>query len=197
MAQITRVCLIAMAMAGCEWNNPQGVDRSNAAAAAGYFSVRDCWLSGAAGEPLRGALAIYKATEVEEVLVFSGRCPITGGRYEDVMKVYRVRVGCVHGIPAVTSCKRRADMKIDQQIFDPGNKPEFPNELYVFEGTMSAEHTLVQGHLIFATLDVKQYQKLPREMIGAFLYDPGNWRPLIAEYLDTGNLDADGYKRLK
>ena len=159
---------------------------------ASYLDVDRCWTTSQAG--FVGAVAAYDGPSGLEMVLYSGRC--SSETYDEALAAKNVRVLCVRGIGQLKRCIPLLSATFDEQIFDPGVRPEFPHFVYAVQGKLMGGVT-TNNHLIFTSLDVKKYQAVPKEMFGV-IQDNGRERPTyIRGYLSARWLDSGGYRILR
>lgn len=144
----------------------------------------------------QGAVAIYGSGADAHAVIFSGLCsPPT--KSDGMKRSFRVGVGCIKGIASLNYCTTPATfLDLDERDFDPGVRPEFPAKLYAVKGRLSGNHQ-AGGNLTFERLEVDRFQKIPREMFGAFEYCPQDRQDYVSRYLTSTSLNDDGYRILK
>jgi hypothetical protein len=182
-------------VAGCQSEAPVEMNAApdSDAAPAAILDVSRCWQSEPRQPHFRGALAIYRKGDVVEAIPFTSKCGNLA-TFDDMRKSLRVRVRCVRGIADLKHCGRSAP-QLDERLFDPGVSPEFPTDLYAFEGRLSEPAERGDDYLIFDALEVVRYQHMPKETFAAFLFYPEDRKDYIDSYLRPHYLDEKGYKK--
>jgi len=191
-----RLAFLASSLLSIGCSPEDAVSNNSYAEAADYLNEESCWRK-ESEDTIRAALAIFEVRGVTQTLIFSERCA-PGNDYNSLRKSLRVRVRCVTGIPEVVPCKAHSGtVELDEQVFDPGVRPQFPKQMYVIEGRLLPVVDKGDDYLVFTEVDVKRYQKVPVEMQGAFLLYPFERQGLIQEYLNARSVSEDGYRMSK
>jgi hypothetical protein len=160
-----------------------------------YLDVGRCWRAIGKTDLFRGAVAVFATRTGPEAVLFTAQCDV-GPSLEEMTSSFRVRVRCIDGIEGLALCNEHRPAELDPQTFSPGVRPEFPVQLFVFEGVLRGPPENRAGALVFPRLTVSRSQSIPREMFGAFILDPPLRKEQIQNYLMHGAYNKEGYKQL-
>jgi hypothetical protein len=187
--------MIALCLVGLSCCGSQSATAPAPAPTTDYFDLVQCWRATGPGEPFRGAIAIYKVGSRSEAIVFSGQC-IPGAALQQTAAAFNVRVKCIEGVKDLSHCRSDTEPSQPNEIFNPGVRPEFPDVLYAIEGNMLGPTTKDKKSIVFDRAQVVRYQKLPRELFGAFLFYQSDRPQYIRDYLTSRFYNEEGYKQL-
>jgi len=195
MRDMSLLIAVVGALVGCspaQTSNESQAEDSNGSR---YFDLSTCWTP-ADRTGFRGAIAIFGSPAGDLAVIYSGLCSV-GTNLNNVENASKIRVLCIDGIPPLRHCRNNPASDLNPRFLEPPLRSEFPSQLYAIRGRLVPLDSSRNTAYVFRKLDVEKYQKIPKEMFGAFLYHPDE-RPLIVkEYLQDGPFTGEGYHIVK